>query len=98
MEDREHPFSLLYFSSESCGVCHSLLPKIRVLLATEFPYLLLKVLDIDEDRAKTQRYLIYSVPATLLLFDGREQDRVAGVFSLAQLRDMIERPYRLYYD
>jgi thioredoxin 1 len=88
---------VILFSSRSCVVCRTLKPKIRKLLADEFPQLHLREIDCDQEPEQTLRFGVRTVPTVILRFAGQETARRERVFSLGQLRDDIERPYRIYF-
>lgn len=85
-------FALLYFSSDSCGVCASLFPKIEVLLK-EYPAIELAKADIGQVPAVAGAYSIFTIPAILVFMDGKEIIREARHISVELLKERIERYY-----
>lgn len=88
---------LLYFTSPDCNVCKTLIPKMRDMIASEFPLLKLHVVDIASNKEMAGKYQIFTVPVVLVFFDGREFFRKVRNFSISELQKEIERPYQLFF-
>ncbi|MBU0935072.1 MAG: thioredoxin family protein [Spirochaetes bacterium] len=89
---------LLYCSFPSCGVCKSLQPKVQALLTENFPRLAIYYVDIETIPEARGQLSVFSVPAVLVFFAGREYIREARNFGIQDLRAKIERYYRLQFD
>jgi len=94
---RSAPVTLLYFTGPDCGVCHSLWPRIEAMLAEEFPHIPWRKVDAQEERAFAAQSGVFAIPTVLCYFDGKEGLRLVRSFGLQQLRDALERPYRLLF-
>lgn len=93
---KENTF-LLYFTSPDCNVCKTLIPKVRDMIASEFPLLKLHVVDIASNKEMAGKYQIFTVPVVLVFFEGREFFRKVRNFSISELQKEIERPYQLFF-
>lgn len=82
-------FKLLLFSSESCGICHSIKPKIEK-ISEEFQ-ISLEVVDIQKNPELSTKFLVFSVPTVLIIDEDREINRWAGVFSIEEIRSYLKR-------
>lgn len=85
-----HKLQLLYFKSESCGVCHSIEPKIKE-LCEDYPAWECQYILASEHPDLCGKYLVFSSPAVLLLAEGKEIWRKAGIFSIGELENALER-------
>ncbi|OOZ38718.1 hypothetical protein BOW53_14435 [Solemya pervernicosa gill symbiont] len=94
----EHPIAAIYFSSESCSVCHVLKPKVAAMLNEEFPKAALAEVDCGHSQEIAGQLSVFAVPTLILYFDGREAVRHSRSFSLGAVRGDIERPYSMFYD
>ncbi len=93
-----YPASLLYFSSLSCNVCKVLKPKVAEMINEDFPKIRLYYIDIEMSPALSGQHSIFSIPAILIFFDGKEFFRKSRNINLADLRKEIERPYYLLFE
>lgn len=89
---------LFYCSTPSCGVCKSLRPKIIELVQTHFPKLPMYYVDIDAIPEARGQLSVYSVPAVLVYFKGRELIREARHFGIMELGAKIDRYYSLLFE
>lgn len=95
---RRHPAAAVYFSGDGCNVCTVLFPKLKAMLAEEFPRVGLASVNCTASPALPAQLGIFTVPTLLLYFDGHEAQRYARNFSLGELRQALERPYQLLFD
>ena len=86
---------LLYFSGENCGVCRDLRPKVEEMLL-KFPDIQAVEIETAKSPALSASFEIFSVPALILLVQGKQTVRMAGVFSLRELEAKVERYHRLF--
>ncbi len=93
---RRHDFVLLYISRPDCGVCLSLLPKIRE-LEEEFPKMKVVHVDHAEIPELSSAFTILSAPAILLFIDEKEMLRRAGIISVDLLKEDLQKLYTAYF-
>ena len=84
---------LLYFSGESCNVCHALRPKFKELFENDFPQIKQIYLDAMEHQEISSHYQVLSVPTIIVFMDGREFAREGRTVSLYKLTEQLKRPY-----
>ncbi len=87
---------LLYFGSGSCGVCEAVLPKIEGMLQ-KYPHIVTSRVEAENSPELSAKCGIFTVPAIVLLINGKETLRQAGIISLINLEQKISRYYELYY-
>lgn len=92
------PISALYFSGQSCGVCHSLRPKIETLFSGEFPKAPLLEIATEEQPEIAAQYSVFTLPVLIIFIDGREGSRFARSFSLGEVREALARPYSIIFE
>lgn len=90
--------SALYFSGQSCGVCHSLRPKIKALFSEEFPKVPLLEVATEEQPKIAAQYSVFTLPVLIIFIDGREGSRFARSFSLGEVREILARPYSIIFE
>ncbi|GEM_PF-46170 len=88
---------MLYFSTPTCGVCKSIKPKIIDLVAEDFPEMGLYYVDTESIPEARGQLSIYSVPAILVFFEGKELIREARNFGILDLGRKIDRFYGLLF-
>ena len=86
---------LLYFSGESCNVCHALRPKFKELFEKEFPLIKQIYLDAHENLEISAHFQVFSVPTMIVFMDGREFAREGRAVSMHQLTEKLKRPYQM---
>lgn len=75
---------LVYFSSPSCGVCKSILPRLLALLS-KYPKVKAVRVELPDAPELAAACSIFTVPALILFVMGKESLREAGFISLTEL-------------
>lgn len=89
---------LLLFGGPHCGVCQTIKPQLEKLAADEFPGLVTAYIDCqDTAGAVCAARGIFSLPVVQLWFEGQRFAEFVRVFSLGEIRNAIERPYRALF-
>ncbi len=84
-----HGQALLYFFSNSCGMCKSMTPVIDR-LAQGDPHVV--KLDVLKSIDMARRFKVMGTPTTVLVRDGKVEKMWVGVKSEAELRRALEKP------
>lgn len=79
---------VLNFSSVRCGPCQQMSPIVSKLARDGYA---IRKVDVDQERDLTSRYGITSIPAFVLVVDGREVSRQIGTMSEGELKHMLAR-------
>ncbi|MEG6567017.1 thioredoxin family protein [Thermoanaerobacterium saccharolyticum] len=90
--DREE-MALLYFSTNDCGICTTLLPKLEIMLSN-YAKISSGHVSIDELPAASSEFSVFTVPTVLLFVEGKEVIREARFISM----DILEEKIQKYYD
>lgn len=75
---------LIYFSSPSCGVCKSMLPRLLALLS-KYPKVKAVRVELPDAPELAATCGVFTVPALTLFVMGKESLRAAGFISLTEL-------------
>lgn len=86
---------MLYFSGESCNVCHALRPKVKELFDADFPLIEQIFLDAHENLEIAVKYQVFSVPTLIVFLDGKEFIKEGRNMSLTQLKEKLDRVYKI---
>lgn len=89
---KENTAAMLYFSSECCNVCSSLLPKIEETLK-KYSNIVSAKIDVDKVQSAAGEYMIFALPAIIVFIDGKEVIREARFISIMDLEEKINRVY-----
>ncbi|OHD20818.1 MAG: thiol reductase thioredoxin [Spirochaetes bacterium GWB1_59_5] len=89
---------LFYLSFPSCGVCKSILPKVIQLIEDNFPELRGYYIDIEAVPEAGGQLSVFTVPAVLVYFQGKEMVREARNFGIQELGSKIDRYYSILFD
>jgi thiol-disulfide isomerase/thioredoxin len=92
------PALMIWFSHDDCSVCKSVLPKIHMMRDDCFPAIEIAYCDTLINPEIAAHYSIFTVPALLLYFEGREYIRTARNINTTQLQQQIDRPYSMFFD
>lgn len=87
---KENKLVLTYYSRLWCGVCHAMKPQVES-LQEGYPEVTLVEVNVDDTPDLGAQYTIFSVPAFILFYEGKEFMRQAGYLRLEQLQDVLER-------
>ena len=79
---------LLDFSASWCMPCQQMSPIVSRLEREGLP---IRKIDLDQQRSLAEEYGITSIPAFVLVIDGRIVDRRVGITSESELREMLSR-------
>jgi len=90
--------ALVYFSHQQCNVCKVLKPKVRDMIANNFPQMMLYYVNTREHPDMAGQYAVFTVPTILVFFEGREYIRESRHVSLAALQERLEKLYRIYFE
>lgn len=87
---------LVYFGSNTCGVCRDLQPKIEAMI-DRYPNIRAVKVDAQNVSELTASYSIFSAPVVMLFVQGKETVREAGIISVINLEEKISRYDALFY-
>lgn len=85
----ESPLCLFFIKAPDCGVCNVMLEKVGK-LADRFPSMSSFYTDIREEPLIAGRFLVFSGPTVLLLYEGKEIYRGSGFINIEELEMKIE--------
>ncbi|TAJ12153.1 thioredoxin [Marinilabiliaceae bacterium JC017] len=88
---------LAYFSHDKCSVCKVLKPKIKELLNERFPGMKMVYINTERQPTEAASCQIFTVPAILVFFEGKEYYRYSRNVSLETLANDIARPYNMLF-
>ena len=88
---------IVYFSTPDCNVCKVLKPKIKEMLAGEFPELTFASVDISKSPETAAQNSIFTVPTMIIYFEGKEFQRKSRNISIDELEEYISRPYSMLF-
>ncbi len=93
----KHEAVLFYFSTLSCSVGEALEPKVRDLVAREYPKIEFIWIDMNAAPEVLGAYQVFVEPTILLFVHGKEYLRRSRNIHLAELQGSIERIYNLAF-
>lgn len=86
-----------YLSTPECNVCKVLKPKVIEMIGNDFPEMNFCYVDLNEAKEISGQLSVFSVPTILVYFDGKETIRVSRNVHLEELREQIERYYKMIF-
>ena len=89
---------LLYFSANSCSVEEVLQPKVTDLVKTNFPKIILCIINLIESPEIAAKYHAFVEPTILVFFEGKETIRKSRNIGMKELHEAIKRPYKLIFE
>ena len=91
----EHAAVLLLFGAPHCGVCQTLKPRIAKMLAQAFPLMQMAYIDCQAQAEIAASHNVFTLPVVESVFYGKTFGRFSKVFSLADIKEALARPYGL---
>jgi thioredoxin-like negative regulator of GroEL len=86
---------LLFFLGEDCGVCKVLKPKLLDEVSSNFPEVVMKVINTNNQMEFAAQHLVFSVPVVIIMVDKKESYRFARSFSVYEVTQKLERIIQL---
>ena len=86
-----------YLSTPECKVCKILKPKIIDMLENDFPGIIFYYVDLSIAKEISGQLSVFSVPTILVYFEGKETNRISRNVHLEELREQIERYYKMIF-
>lgn len=87
----KYPSILLLLSTERCSVCTALDQRLKPWIESSYPDLVYCKIKLEDFPMLRGELMVFSAPVILLFQNGKEVLRKAGVFSLEQTFDEINR-------
>jgi hypothetical protein len=88
---------LFYFSTMSCSVGESFLPKIKSLFIESFPKILFYQIDLNNSAELSAACQVFVEPTVLIYFEGKETIRRSRNLSLFEIEQSTNRLYELLF-
>ncbi|GAB6034767.1 thioredoxin family protein [Galenea microaerophila] len=88
---------LVLFGGRDCNVCHAIKPKIKETVGEQFPKMAMVYIDCHETTDICAQYGVLSLPTVQVYFTGQRFIELVRTFSVPQLIQQIERPYRMLF-
>ena len=92
------PAILVYFNTQSCSVGEAFLPKVEELIQTSFPKIDMLTVDLNISPEIAAHYNAFVEPTILVFYDGKETIRKSRNIGVYELKEAIERPYKLIFE
>lgn len=89
---------IIYFSHEQCNVCKVLKPKVAELLKKNYPKVKMFYSDTVKNPEIAAQNSIFTVPTIVAFMGGKEYFRKSRNIGIAELDELIERPYSMIFD
>ena len=93
----KHKAVCFYLSTPDCKVCKTLKPKLIEMLIDNFPQIHFFYVDLTEAKEISGQLSVFSVPTILVYFEGKETIRTSRYVHLEELREKIERNYKIIF-
>jgi thioredoxin-like negative regulator of GroEL len=93
----ESEMALIYFGTESCGICSIMKPKVKKLLE-DYPRIKSVQVDVDKSMEVSAAYNIFTIPVILLFIEGKEVIREGRHISIQDINSRIERYYNMLFE
>lgn len=90
-----HAAVMLYFSAQTCNVCHALKPKLVDAFAQNFPAFEIVSVDISETPEIASHFTVFAIPTLVIFLDGREFLRKSRHMSVGEVVEAVRRPYEI---
>ena len=82
---------LIFFTSNTCGVCKVLKPKLLEAVQANFPKVGIRLVDVEEEEEFTGQSMVFTLPVVIMKVDGRDMYRFARSFSVYEVLEKLKR-------
>ncbi len=89
--------ALVYFSTSECNVCKILKPKTLEFINYNFPLIKAAYVDCENGKGLAAQNRVFTVPAIVIFFEGKEFIRKARNFNFSDLYEELNRTYSLLF-
>lgn len=96
-EVKDKTMTMLYFGSDTCGVCVDLKPKVIALLKDKYPNIEPMYVDVQKSLKISAEYDVFTIPVIIVFADGKEVIREARHISVMELDEKINRYYNMLF-
>lgn len=76
---------IVFFHASWCGACSSLKPTVDELVFDLMGKAKVVKLSVDDSKDIARKYKVMSIPTLLLVKDGKEANRIVGVYSKSEI-------------
>lgn len=87
---------LILFGGEHCGVCQGIKPQLVQMLEQQFPDMTGVYIDCKQSPEICAQHSVFTLPVVQAYIDGMKIAEFGKSFSLKQLQQTIDRPYRMW--
>lgn len=94
---QKHKAVFFYLSTPECNVCKVLKPKVKEMLQEDFPQIQFYYVDLNESKEISGQLSVFSVPTIVVYFDGKETIRTSRNLHIEELREHIDRYYKMLF-
>lgn len=94
---QKHKAVCFYLSTPECNVCKVLKPKVIEMLKEDFPQIQFYYVDLNEAKEISGQLSVFSVPTILVYFEGKETIRTSRNVHFEELREQIDRYYKMIF-
>ena len=91
------PAVLVYFNTQSCSVGEVFLPKVDDLLQNNFPKIKKIIVDINISPEISAYFSVFVEPTIIVFYDEKETIRKSRNIGIHELKEAIDRPYKLFF-
>lgn len=95
---QNNPAVLVYFSNDACNVCKVLKPKIAELFQQHFPAVKLFYVHTEKTPEIPAQHTIFGIPTIIVFLTGKEFLRETRNMGLNQIKEKLERSYKMLLD
>jgi thioredoxin-like negative regulator of GroEL len=93
----ENKAVLIYFYNDDCPPCVQLRPKVERLISEEFGVMRIMFVNAGGNPETAASYGVFASPTVIAFFDGKEYARWSKFVGINQIREGLERPYKLMF-
>lgn len=88
--------AIIYFSGSKCGACEVIKTKVENMIEN-FPKIKSGEIDAEIHLEIAAKYNVFSLPIMLLFIEGKESIRLGRNLDLLELKEKLERYYKIIF-
>lgn len=94
----QNPAVVVLFGGAHCNVCNVIKPQLAQVLSDQYPKALQIYIDCEELGKECAQRSVLTLPVVQIYFDGQRFSEFIRNFSIAEVKNSMQRPYSLMFE
>ena len=87
----DNKIEIVFFSGNSCGVCHVIKPKLKAEIRQHFPEVHFTEIVVDSHPEIAAQHMVFTLPVVIIKLNDAETYRFARSFGIGEVLEKLKR-------